>query len=116
MVQCDMEDKPIHYTINEMGLWGDAFRERKVIIVNDYETCNRPSKHGYPKGHVKVKRHMNGPVIKDEKVIAIIGVGNKIAEYNQRDIEIFNELVQKYTDKILELQILAFSEDIAYKR
>mgnify|MGYP005852906383 CR=1 FL=1 len=31
MLQCQMEIKPIDYKINETGLWGDSFRERRVI-------------------------------------------------------------------------------------
>lgn len=108
MAQCNMDEKPIDYNLGMMGVWGDAMREKKVIIINDYAACTRPTKHGYPKGHVEVKRHMNGPVIHEGKVIALIGVGNKITEYDDQDVKTFNQLVEKHKAKILELKKSTF--------
>ena len=86
MGNCSMIDKPIVYKLTETGLWGDAVRERKPVITNDYENLQKPTKKGYPEGHVRVIRHMNLPVINNGKVVLVAGVGNKNSEYNQKDV------------------------------
>jgi GAF domain-containing protein len=64
-----------------MGLWGEAMRQRKPIITNDY-TAPDPLKKGQPEGHVKILRHMNVPVLDQGKIVVIAGVGNKDAPYD----------------------------------
>lgn len=84
---CATSDKPIVYQLNETGLWGDAVRERKPVITNDYQGLKKPTKKGYPKGHVPVYRHMNLPIFEDGKVAMVVGVGNKADEYTLEDVE-----------------------------
>ena len=87
MGNCSMIDKPIVYKLDETGLWGDAVRERKPVITNDYQNLQKPTKKGYPEGHVTVIRHMNLPVIENDKVVLVAGVGNKNSEYSSKDVE-----------------------------
>lgn len=108
MAQCTMDEKPIDYNLGMMGVWGDALREKKTILINDYANCKRPNKHGYPSGHVDVKRHMNGVVVHNGKVIAIVGVGNKLTEYSPEDQKLFEKLLKQYEKKVLELKTAAF--------
>ncbi|MBI9075727.1 MAG: GAF domain-containing protein [Desulfatibacillum sp.] len=91
--QCSMDDKPTVYNVEETGLWGEAFRQRRPIVTNDY-SAPHPGKKGYPPGHVKIKRHLNLPVITGDKVVAIAGVGNKEAPYNETDVRQFTLLMQ----------------------
>jgi two-component system phosphate regulon sensor histidine kinase PhoR len=85
MVNCAMIDKPIVYKLTETGLWGDAVRERKAVITNDYKNLVKPTKKGYPAGHVNVRKHMNLPVFEHGKVALVIGVGNKVDDYTTDD-------------------------------
>jgi GAF domain-containing protein len=85
MAICAMQDKPIDYPIVATGIWGDCIRERKAIITNDYPGCTRVTKKGYPDGHVPVMRHMNVPVMWGQKIMGILGVGNKAADYTEDD-------------------------------
>ena len=87
MDACSSIDKPIVYLLEETGLWGDAVRERQPVITNDYKNLQKPTKKGYPEGHVNVIRHMNIPVFQGDKIVAVCGVGNKEAEYTQSDGE-----------------------------
>ena len=41
---------------------------------------------GCPPGDVEVVRHMNIPVFEGERIVAVAGVGNKEAEYNESDM------------------------------
>ena len=76
MQQCAIIDKPIVYPMETTGLWGEAVRQRKPVVTNDYSARN-PLKKGYPGGHVEVVRHMNVPVFDGERIVAVAGVGNK---------------------------------------
>lgn len=74
-----------HYPIEEAGIWADCVRKRRPIIHNDYKQLN--SKKGLPEGHFPMVRHMSLPIFDDERIIGVIGVGNKEAPYTEADVE-----------------------------
>lgn len=78
--ECRISNSPREYPLQITGLWGEAVRQRKPMITNDYEADN-PLKKGTPEGHVKIYRHLNVPVFDGDKIVAVIGVGNKKEEY-----------------------------------
>jgi PAS domain S-box-containing protein len=82
---CNIKHKQTTYHIDKMGLWGEALRQRKPIITNDY-TAPHPLKRGQPEGHVKILRHMNVPILDQGKIVIIAGVGNKEAPYDESDV------------------------------
>ncbi|MBN1579600.1 MAG: PAS domain S-box protein [Anaerolineae bacterium] len=84
MQQCAVADKPIHYPVETTGLWGEAVRQRRPIVTNDYVAPN-PWKKGYPEGHVSIHRHMNVPVFSGPKIVIVAGVGNKETDYDDTD-------------------------------
>jgi len=86
MAQCKIIDKPIVYPVVTTGLWGEAIRQRRAIITNDYDEPN-PWKRGYPQGHVEVKRHMNAPIFDGEHIVMVVGVGNKPEDYTDSDVQ-----------------------------
>lgn len=83
---CTAKGDGIHYPIEQAGVWCDAVRERKPLIHNDYE--NLPNKKGMPEGHAKVVRELVIPIMRDKIVKAVIGVGNKAADYTEKDIDL----------------------------
>jgi phosphoserine phosphatase RsbU/P len=85
MQECAIIDKPIDYPLETTGLWGEAVRQRRPIITNDYANPN-PYKKGYPKGHVEIRRHLNVPVFDGDRIVAVAGVGNKDEDYDESDI------------------------------
>jgi two-component system sensor histidine kinase/response regulator len=93
MKQCAMTDKPIVYPVQTTGLWGEAVRQRKPIITNDYAAPDARKK-GYPAGHVEVIRHMNIPVFDGKHIVAVAGVGNKNGPYNESDVRQLTLLMQ----------------------
>jgi hypothetical protein len=95
MANCSMIDKPIVYKLTETGLWGDAVRERKAVITNDYKGLVKPTKKGYPAGHVNVRKHMNLPVFEKGRVALVIGVGNKAGDYTAEDAALLTELMDE---------------------
>lgn len=85
MEHCSMPVKPTVYRVEETGLWGEAVRQRKPVITNDYLAAN-PLKKGCPEGHVPIVRHMNIPLIEQDKIVIVAGVGNKNEEYTPDDV------------------------------
>jgi len=86
MKQCRVADRPISFQLEKTGLWGEAVRQRRPVITNDYDAPN-PWKKGCPEGHVPVTRHMNVPVIVNGKIVLVAGVGNKEEEYDDTDVQ-----------------------------
>lgn len=93
MAQCNITDKPIVYPVVNTGLWGEAVRQRKAVITNDYAAPN-PWKKGYPAGHVAVLRHMNVPVSDGPRIVILAGVGNKDGPYGESDVRQLTLLMQ----------------------
>lgn len=93
MEQCAIIDKPIVYPVKDTGLWGEAIRQRKPVITNDYAAPN-PLKKGTPAGHVPVRRHMNVPIFDGGRVVVVAGVGNKEGPYDAGDVRQLTLLMQ----------------------
>ncbi|MCU7892650.1 MAG: PAS domain S-box protein [Candidatus Thiodiazotropha sp. (ex Ustalcina ferruginea)] len=74
-----------HYPVNDAGIWADALRQRKPVVFNDY--LSYPDKHGLPEGHAKLTRIISIPVIENDKVVMLVGVGNKPTNYTALDVE-----------------------------
>ena len=87
---CRAEGKGTHYNIDQAGVWVDCLRQKKAVIHNDY--ASHPHKKGLPEGHAEVVRELVVPVIRKDKVVAILGVGNKPSDYTQRDVDIVSYL------------------------
>lgn len=82
---CGIVDGQTEYPLETAGLWGEALRQRRPIITNDYAAPN-PLKRGLPEGHIALQRHLNVPVFDGERIVAIAGVGNKNSDYDETDV------------------------------
>lgn len=80
------EGSGLHYKISQAGIWADAIRQRKPIVHNNYNEL--PNKKGMPEGHAYVERELVVPIIKNGKIVSILGVGNKIIDYDHLDVEL----------------------------
>lgn len=89
---CKAEGKDSHYAVEEAGVWADAVRYRKPIIHNAY--ANLPNRKGMPEGHAPVVREMIIPILRNERVVATLGLGNKPQDFNDIDVEV----VSTYAD------------------
>jgi len=118
---CYVPEKIEHYPINEAGVWVDCIHQKKAVIHNDYDSLLH--KKGLPEGHVAIIREMSVPVFEKDKIVAVIGVGNKPFDYNNQDIQFLkiiaeniwsivrrkraeNELIEKHRE-LLEAQQIA---------
>ena len=94
---CTASGKGDHYSIDKAGVWVECVYARKPMIHNDYE--NLTHKKGLPEGHAPVIRELVIPIIRNDKIVAILGVGNKPINYTQKDIE----LTTKLTDLVWDI-------------
>ncbi|MBF0614474.1 MAG: GAF domain-containing protein [Magnetococcales bacterium] len=87
-----------NYALEGAGLWAESIRRKEPVVHNDFvELAARP---GYPEGHVTVLRHMSVPVVEGERVVLVMGVGNKNNPYDHHDVQQLR-LVAEGVQKIL---------------
>lgn len=82
---CTADGKYSHYDIDKAGVWVDCVRERRPIIYNDYASLT--NKKGLPPGHAPLSGILTVPIIRAEKIVAILGVGNKAVPYDETDVQ-----------------------------
>lgn len=87
---CRAEKQGLHYTIDQAGVWVDCVYEKRPVIHNDYKSL--PHRKGLPEGHADIVRELVVPVIREDKVVAILGVGNKHEDYTNKDAEVVSYL------------------------
>ena len=85
MDSCAVPEPTRIFPLESTGLWGEAVRQRRPIITNDYAASNS-LKRGLPEGHIPLTRHMNVPLFDGERIVALLGVGNKKRDYLDIDI------------------------------
>ncbi|MCC7373384.1 MAG: PAS domain S-box protein [Verrucomicrobiales bacterium] len=103
-----------HYPVDMAGNWVDCIRERRPVVYNEF--VRSPHQRGLPKGHAELRRFMSIPVIRDDKVRIIFGVGNKPTEYNDDDVAqlqmVANELHKLMTKRMIENQLRQLSQAV----
>ncbi|MDO9042982.1 MAG: GAF domain-containing protein [Desulfocapsaceae bacterium] len=85
MQECEIVGPPTRFQLDKTGLWGEAVRQRKPTIVNDFQREN-PLKKGCPQGHVALHNYLTIPVFREEQIVAVVAVANKTVDYDQEDI------------------------------
>jgi PAS domain S-box-containing protein len=86
--QCKLPENVSAFKISECGLWSEAYRLRRPIVVNDY-SMDYASKVGFPEGHPTLRRFISIPIFDGENIVAVAALGNKKSDYNQADVRQF---------------------------
>jgi PAS domain S-box-containing protein len=84
MDQCQVVGANVRYALDATGVWGDAVRQRRAILINDYSLPN-PHAKGLPVGHVPIQRFLTIPVFSGDRIAAVVGVANKELPYDVSD-------------------------------
>jgi PAS domain S-box-containing protein len=79
-------DDGVHRSPDQAGVWAEAVRQRRPLIHNDYETL--ANRKGLPQGHVPIVRQIVIPIIRNERIMAVLGIANKPQNYTSDDLEI----------------------------
>jgi two-component system, cell cycle sensor histidine kinase and response regulator CckA len=84
MKACSIANPETRYELDKTGIWGEAVRQRRPILINDFQVHN-PLKKGYPKGHAHLTRFLTVPVFYNDRIVAVVGVANKPSDYGETD-------------------------------
>lgn len=96
MEQCMVEGKPMKYSLPKAGLWGEPIRMQRPFVINDYNSEAVPRK-GLPQGHIPLKNLIMIPLMHSGEVIGTAGVGNKIGDYDETDLNQFILMMDGFT-------------------
>lgn len=117
---CTAVGKGTHYSISRAGVWVECVRERRPVIHNDYESLPAHRRRGLPSGHAPVIRELVVPVIRDDRIVAILGVGNKPRDYDEADVALVSELADLAWERVgrkrAEEALAAVSAQIEFER
>ncbi|MCB0753171.1 MAG: PAS domain S-box protein, partial [Ignavibacteriae bacterium] len=108
---CTAQNESHHANISSAGIWADCIRQRKPVIHNNYQ--NLEKKNDLPHGHAHLIRQVIVPVFKKNKIVAIIGIGNKPTNYVNEDVyvmEIFGNVAWTIYEKQFANETLIKSE------
>jgi PAS domain S-box-containing protein len=87
---CTAQGRGQHYSIDQAGVWVDCVHQRRPVIHNDLASL--PHRKGFPDGHASVIREIVVPVMRGDRIVAIVGVGNKPSNYGDQDVIIASYL------------------------
>ena len=93
---CIAEKKGENPPIGKEGVWYDIIQGQRVVMHNNGATFSHCS--GMPEDHAEVRRELLIPIIRNDRVEAIIGVGNKPHDYHDKDIEWVESLANQLWD------------------
>ncbi|MGB7566609.1 MAG: PAS domain S-box protein, partial [Chitinivibrionales bacterium] len=85
MKECTIAEQETVYQLEKTGIWGEAVRQKRPIIINDFHAPD-PLKKGYPEGHAQLHKFMTIPVLTGGKIVGVVGVANKDSDYNASDV------------------------------
>jgi PAS domain S-box-containing protein len=99
---CKVSGIESHYPLDQAGVWADCVRQRKPVVHNDYASLT--DRKGLPEGHAPLVREMAVPVLREGKIMAVLGVGNKPSDYTLYDVELVSTLADFTWDIIKHKQ------------
>nr|WP_319396850.1 PAS domain S-box protein [uncultured Desulfobacter sp.] len=86
VTQGDAGEEALACNMQDTGLWAEIENAGGVLVINDYENYNPFSKQKKFPGNVRITRLLHSPVFENDKIVALISVGNKRADYNDSDV------------------------------
>ncbi len=96
---CGIDHDRAHYPLDNAGVWADCVYKREAVMYNDYAHLER--RKGLPEGHVPVARIIVVPVIRNDRIEAILGVGNKPINYDEQDVKTISQVSALVWDIVL---------------
>ncbi|MEI6209180.1 MAG: chemotaxis protein CheB [Desulfuromonadales bacterium] len=115
MKECTVQNPQICYELDKTGIWGEVVRQRKPILLNDFEAPHHLKK-GYPEGHVPLTRFLSIPLIDNDRIVAVVAVANKESDYIQTDIlqlTLLMDTVWRMTERIRSEEELLKAKETA---
>jgi len=83
-------EKLRHYGADQDGIWTDCVRKRAPIINNNCDSS--PNRKRPADDHVHMIREVVVPIFRHDKLVAILGMGNKETGYTTEDVSTISTL------------------------
>lgn len=103
-----------HYPLSTAGVWADSIRTKKPAIHNDYDAIYS-NDGSLPKGHIKLTHHFSLPVIQNNDVVAVIGIGNNSTPYTHDFVNDFYSMVNNIWP-LVEIKATKIESEFAKNR
>ncbi len=101
MAACLVANPSTRYALDKTGIWGEAVRQRRPIVSNDFKAPDAMKK-GLPAGHVALTKFMTVPVFVQDRIVGVVGLANKETDYDQNDVlqvSLLMDVVWKGTER-----------------
>ncbi len=99
---CTVSDLQCHVPLRQAGAWADCARQRAPVVHN---ACPALTHHqALPPGSPPVSRELTVPVEQGERLVGIMGVGNKSQDYTAADVAVVLELAVMTMDRVADLR------------
>ena len=102
---CTMPESDAVMMINDMpirGLWGKVIQTGEPLLVED--PTQHPDRVGIPEGHPPLTSFMGVPLLRRNKVIGMIALGNKAGKYSHSDLHCIEALTTAYIEALYRLR------------
>ncbi len=93
VIDLSAKEESLVCPLKKAGMWGEVVKQRKPVISNE-QAALTALQEGYPNDHITIAHHMNIPVFEGERVVAVLGVGNKENAYDTSDVRQLTLLMQ----------------------
>jgi len=98
------------HPFNRASICENAIQQKKPIVINDFSTV--PGQDSASESQLIITRELVIPMVRDDQVAALLGLGNKAQPYDKMDLDIAEHIVillwslvsqKRSEEKILEL-------------
>ncbi|MBE0662453.1 MAG: PAS domain S-box protein [Bacteroidales bacterium] len=111
MKEFDITRSNAHRTPDEIGIWGEAVRQRKTVIMNDFSGLDQ-SKQDHSIAQTSLKKFMTIPVFDGEEIVGVVGVANKETDYSPNDVMQLQSLLEPVWKMLEHKQTLEREEHL----
>ncbi len=81
-LECYSAREQSYFSLDEVDIWSHCMRIHRPVVQNDYQYSR--DRKGIP-GWPNITRHACAPIVEDNRIVAIVGVGDKEACYDEMD-------------------------------
>ncbi len=97
------EDAEKRFPVETVATWSDCVLRQRSMVHNG--PAHSVIHKGLPEGYPALFRELVVPVIRHERVVALLGVGNKRLEYTRDDVEVMETLADLAWDIVVKKRI-----------